>query len=184
MPSHVPPISTYSHEAAEQRGTHSCVGCGYSMPIELMDAMPKCPNCGESEFRLGSMFAATTVVERNDLNDDGLPSAPDWLEKARKLLPPDNGVRIAYRDGESLHVLPLTGDCSRIGRSAVAEIRLEDPTVSRRHALLSVESDGLRVYDDRSLNGVYVNGEPVEEALLSDGDELVVGRFHIFVIEP
>ncbi len=45
-------------------------------------------------------------------------------------------------------------------------MRFDDPTVSRRHALVVRQPDGVRVLDDRSLNGVFVNGERVEGRLL------------------
>ena len=37
--------------------------------------------------------------------------------------------------------------------------------------------------DDRSLNGVHVNGETIEWARLVDGDELAIGRYRLFVVE-
>jgi pSer/pThr/pTyr-binding forkhead associated (FHA) protein len=39
------------------------------------------------------------------------------------------------------------------------------------------------VLDDRSLNGVFVNGDPVEWSSLSDGDELAIGRYRLHVID-
>jgi len=41
----------------------------------------------------------------------------------------------------------------------------------------------LRVLDDRSLNGVFVNGERVEWSTLADGDEVVIGRHHLHFID-
>jgi pSer/pThr/pTyr-binding forkhead associated (FHA) protein len=41
----------------------------------------------------------------------------------------------------------------------------------------------LRALDDRSLNGLFVNGERVEWAPLSDGDELEIGRYRLYVLE-
>jgi pSer/pThr/pTyr-binding forkhead associated (FHA) protein len=67
----------------------------------------------------------------------------------------------------------------RIGRSLSAHLRFEDPTVSRRHAVLIAEADGVRVLDDRSLNGVFVNGQRVVSQLLADGDEIVIGRYRL-----
>ena len=58
------------------------------------------------------------------------------------------------------------------------------PTVSRRHALVVLTDAGdLRALDDRSLNGLFVNGERVEWAALADGDELEIGRFRLYVLE-
>ena len=80
--------------------------------------------------------------------------------------------------------LPIAQGWTRIGRSATADIRLDDPSVSRRHALIvSEQPDSLRVLDDRSLNGVFLNGEIVEWGRLGDGDELAIGRFRLFALE-
>ena len=59
-------------------------------------------------------------------------------------------------------------------------MRFDDPTVSRRHALIVRQPDG--VLDDRSLNGVFVNGERIEGQLLADGDEIIVGRYRLSLI--
>ena len=70
-----------------------------------------------------------------------------------------------------------------MGRSLSADVRFDDPTVSRRHALVYREpSGGARILDDRSLNGVFVNGERVELAELDDGDEIAIGRFTLFFL--
>ena len=45
------------------------------------------------------------------------------------------------------------------------------------------QSDGVRVLDDRSLNGVYVNGRRVEWSVLADGDEILVGRHSIWFLD-
>ena len=62
-------------------------------------------------------------------------------------------------------------------------MRFDDATVSRRHALIVAQEDGVRVLDDRSLNGVYVNGRRVEWSPLGDGDEIVVGRHTLHFLD-
>ena len=79
---------------------------------------------------------------------------------------------------------PLEQEWTRIGRSLAADVRFDDPTVSRRHALIVRQPDGVRVLDDRSLNGVFVNGERVEWRALPDGDEIVVGRYRLHFLVP
>jgi pSer/pThr/pTyr-binding forkhead associated (FHA) protein len=95
------------------------------------------------------------------------------------------GRGLAARDEDgSISVFAIGRGWTRIGRSAAADIRLDDPSVSRRHALIvSEQPQALRVLDDRSLNGVHLNGEVVEWARLSDGDELAIGRYRLFVLE-
>ena len=68
---------------------------------------------------------------------------------------------------------------TRIGRHPEAHILLDDVTVSRRHALLTVVDDQVVLTDQASLNGTYVAGERVDSHLLSDGDEVQIGRFHL-----
>jgi pSer/pThr/pTyr-binding forkhead associated (FHA) protein len=71
----------------------------------------------------------------------------------------------------------------RIGRSPASDILLEDPSVSRRHAVM-VHRDGRAVLlDDRSLNGIFVNGERVGEAALTDGDAIVIGHVSLRYVE-
>ena len=84
------------------------------------------------------------------------------------------GRYLAIPDGDGVVVLPL-GRLTRIGRRATADIVLDDSTVSRRHALF-LDRDGTPVIaDDRSRNGVYVNGRRVREARLRHGDEVQIG---------
>jgi pSer/pThr/pTyr-binding forkhead associated (FHA) protein len=84
------------------------------------------------------------------------------------------GRYLAIPDGDAVVVLPL-GRLTRIGRRVTSDIVLDDATVSRRHALV-LERDGAPlIADDRSLNGVFVNGQRVREARLRDGDEVRLG---------
>ncbi len=107
----------------------------------------------------------------------------EWLEDARSRLQ-EPGEYLAYEDGDELRTVPLTREWTRIGRSLAADVRFDDPTVSRRHALVVRQADGVRVLDDRSLNGVFVNGERIDRSgigqqVLQDGDEIVVGRYRL-----
>jgi pSer/pThr/pTyr-binding forkhead associated (FHA) protein len=111
-------------------------------------------------------------------------SEPAWIHEARTMLP-GPGRYLAYlEDEDTIRIFPIERGWTRIGRSAVADLRLDDPSVSRRHALIvSEQPSSLRVLDDRSLNGVQVNGEHVEWSRLADGDELAIGRFRLFALE-
>jgi pSer/pThr/pTyr-binding forkhead associated (FHA) protein len=82
-----------------------------------------------------------------------------------------------------VRIVGLDREWTRVGRSLAADVRFDDPTVSRRHALIVRQADGVRVLDDRSLNGVFVNGERVEWRVLTDGDEIVVGRYRLHFLE-
>ena len=173
------------HESGEQitearPGSLYCVGCGFAFSTASLDALPECPNCGGSRFRRASIFRQPTV-------DSGAvhpaESAPAWFDAARADLD-GPGSFVAFEDAAGkVHTLKIEPGWTRIGRSTVADIRFDDATVSRRHALLVLTDEGeLRALDDRSLNGLYVNGERVEWARLHDGDELEVGRYRLYVL--
>ena len=70
----------------------------------------------------------------------------------------------------------LRSDVTHVGRGVTADVRLDDHTVSARHAIVVLRADRLRVLDDRSTNGTVVNGRRVDEAELHDGDVVVLGR--------
>jgi hypothetical protein len=62
-----------------------------------------------------------------------------------------------------------------IGRLSSCDIPLGDPQVSRRHAEVRRDPEGFTVFDLGSTNGTVVNGSPVRERRLADGDELRIG---------
>jgi pSer/pThr/pTyr-binding forkhead associated (FHA) protein len=104
---------------------------------------------------------------------------PAWVQEARDGLTIP-GKYLVYEESGRIVVAPVSREWTRIGRSLAADVRFDDATVSRRHALVVNQQDGVRVLDDRSLNGVYVNGARVEWSPLADGDELTIGR-HLIV---
>jgi predicted RNA-binding Zn-ribbon protein involved in translation (DUF1610 family) len=161
-------------------GTFRCTDCDYPVSLDAVDELPTCPNCGGTQFVRASLFttAQASVVEvSTEAEDHG------WLDDVRDSLD-EPGQYLAYRTGdEDLKVFELQREWTRIGRSLAADVRFDDPTVSRRHALIVRQPDGLRVLDDRSLNGVFVNGERVEWSTLADGDEIVIGRHHLHFVD-
>jgi FHA domain/Zinc-ribbon containing domain len=161
-------------------GTFRCTDCDYPVSLDAVDELPTCPNCGGTEFVRASLFttAQTSVVEVVPDSEDGA-----WLDELRDGLT-EPGQYLAYRtDSDEVIAFSLQREWTRIGRSLAADIRFDDPTVSRRHALIVRQPDGLRVLDDRSLNGVFVNGERVEWSTLADGDEIVIGRHHLHFLD-
>lgn len=74
-------------------------------------------------------------------------------------------------------------DIIKIGRLASAHLKLEDPKVSRIHAVIEVSSDGqeLSIIDMGSSDGTFVNGERISKEKLRDGDEVRVGDCRLVV---
>ena len=69
----------------------------------------------------------------------------------------------------------LTQATTVVGRGADADLRLADTGVSRAHAELRIEGDGVRVVDLGSTNGTLVNGRRVDSVVLADNDRLDIG---------
>ena len=71
------------------------------------------------------------------------------------------------------------------GRHPDSDIFLDDVTVSRRHAEFRSDAGEFVVVDVGSLNGTYVNREPVDTAVLANGDEVQIGKFRlVFLTGP
>lgn len=82
------------------------------------------------------------------------------------------------------HDLQLTEGQFVVGRSAGCQLSLDDPLVSRRHALLVVAPDGVTVEDLGSRNGVVVNGERVgSRQPLRPGDKILIGSQELTLLE-
>jgi pSer/pThr/pTyr-binding forkhead associated (FHA) protein len=79
---------------------------------------------------------------------------------------------VEYR-GENIE---LRGGQLLVGRSAMCRLVLDDPLVSRQHAEFRVESGTVILYDLKSVNGVFVNGQRIERQLrLAVGDRISIG---------
>jgi FHA domain/Zinc-ribbon containing domain len=167
-------------------GTYFCLECGSQLSINERDSLPACPRCGSEDFRLDSIFEpmqehGDTTVEF-EIQVETAPSG--WLAEQREALAPGSRHLICLDSGGEMLDFEIAQGWTRIGRSVAADLRLDDPSVSRRHALVVSEPDEpLRVLDDRSLNGVRVNGELVEWGKLADGDELEIGSYRLYTLE-
>ena len=160
-------------------GSFRCEGCGFAVALHELDEVPGCPQCGGRRFKRASMFmGADETTEHDQVRE---VEAPDWLGGARDALVTD-GDYVAFEADDRVNVLPLQDGWTRVGRSLSAHIRFDDPTVSRRHALIHRDRSGARILDDRSLNGVFLNGQRVDWRELDDGDEIAIGAFRLYFI--
>lgn len=79
--------------------------------------------------------------------------------------------------------LALEQDVVRAGRHPESELFLDDVTVSRRHAEFVTVAGVTTLRDVGSLNGTYVNRERIEEAVLTSGDEVQIGKFQLVYLK-
>ncbi|HXA55628.1 MAG TPA: FHA domain-containing protein [Solirubrobacteraceae bacterium] len=168
-------------------GSFRCRRCGYVLTLAASDTLRDCPSCGGASFVRSSLFSMGGIgrtAEEPHVSEPDAPRSPApeherrWLGQVRAGIERTGEYLVYEEDGDTV-VVALAHEWTRVGRSLAADVRFDDPTVSRRHALLVRQADGVRVLDDRSLNGVFVNGERIEWRVLADGDEIVVGRYRL-----
>ena len=87
--------------------------------------------------------------------------------------------RLIYQDGDSAQNYTFNVGEVVIGRSPECQVVLKDFGISRQHAKIVVDEDGARILDLKSKNGTTVNGVPVVEAPLKDGDRILLGKFQL-----
>ena len=63
-----------------------------------------------------------------------------------------------------------------VGRATVNDIVVSQDAVSRQHAFVTVDEHGVKIRDNESTNGTYVNDNRIHEAYLQDGDLVKIGR--------
>ena len=127
------------------------------------------------------MVAMTTTIVTPDLTATQRVDALPLLDhRARSLAvagadaPPGRYLVVAEGEDDTC-LIALDLPLMRLGRSYTSDIRFDDHTVSRRHAIVVKRGTKTFILDDRSVNGTFVNGRRVDDAELRDGDVIVLG---------
>jgi pSer/pThr/pTyr-binding forkhead associated (FHA) protein len=129
-----------------------------------------------------SVFRADFLAEA-----EGRESAPAAEAPVQGVdaLPPGSALLVVKRGPNAGSRFLLDRDTTSAGRHPDSDIFLDDVTVSRRHAEFRREGGEFVVIDVGSLNGTYVNREPVDQAVLAGGDEVQIGKFRlVFLTGP
>lgn len=106
------------------------------------------------------------------LQHAGRPAAAAPAAPAQDL-PPGRYVLVCRSDQVEVVML---GEVTHVGRGLTADVRLDDHLVSRRHAVIVRRGAQTHLIDDRSANGMLLNGRAVGDAVLRHGDVIVLGR--------
>jgi len=93
------------------------------------------------------------------------------------------GSYLALQWGETRLLIALKHGVTHVGRGLSADIRLEEQHVSRRHALIIRDGDGVVLLDDRSTAGTFLNGRRVNRAELHDNDAIGLGPITLRYVE-
>lgn len=132
-----------------------------------------CSRCGT---KLSSRADATITFSLTTEAGDETKIDLDQLSAEGPLLLVVKGIGV----GQTFPI--LTAEVF-IGRDPANDIFLDDVTVSRKHAVVMNKEARREIKDTGSLNGTYVNRVRVEQAVLSDRDELQIGKFKMIYIE-
>jgi pSer/pThr/pTyr-binding forkhead associated (FHA) protein len=127
-----------------------------------------CSSCGAALTESDESTLSHPAVEDRDATAE-LEAIADLAE--------GQGLVIVARGPNAGSTYLVDADAVTVGRHPDSTIFLDDITVSRRHSVIERVDDDFRIRDVGSLNGTYVNHDRVDEAAITNGDEIQVGRF-------
>jgi pSer/pThr/pTyr-binding forkhead associated (FHA) protein len=143
-----------------------CTRCGHPN----RDDARFCAECGAPLEPDATV--SLTPVEAEDEGQDDFPFPRDELEPGQALL-------LVKRGPNAGSTFLIQQDMTSAGRNPDSDVFLDDITVSRKHAVFERRDGGFFVKDQGSLNGIYVNGEQVDETKLASHDEVQIGMFKL-----
>jgi len=147
-----------------------CANCGHGNPPDASF----CSSCGH-ELPHGGEETTVTFVPVEAAGE----VADEELSVSVGEYPATMAMVVVKRGPNAGSKFMLDADVTGAGRHPDSDIFLDDITVSRRHAEIQRTGDSFVVKDVGSLNGTYLNRERIEQALLSNGDELQIGKFRL-----
>ena len=164
-----------------------CTACGTENPA----GNRYCANCGTAlpdaanEAGYASGVDTTSVISTGSVPDVESEFSAEAHQGAVDALAPGSALLVVKRGPNAGSRFLLDQDVTTAGRHPDSDIFLDDVTVSRRHAEFRREGNDFVVVDVGSLNGTYVNREPVDTSVLANGDEVQIGKFRlVFLTGP
>jgi pSer/pThr/pTyr-binding forkhead associated (FHA) protein len=117
--------------------------------------------------------------------DASAPAAAEGAVSGVGRVPTGRAVLVVKRGPNAGSRFLLDQPVTSAGRHPGSDIFLDDITVSRRHAEFRWEGGEFRLVDVDSFNGTYLNGKPIDSAVLTDGDVIDMGKFRlVFLTGP
>ena len=143
-----------------------------------------CSECGFQNSEAANFCARCGAMLEHEGNEaeQTLSYTPDQIAaEATSGVAGIEGPALVVRSGggRSGEVFSLHAERTTIGRSPDCDIFLDDVTVSRRHAVVTEAGGRFVIEDLGSLNGTFLNRHRIEQAPLSDDDELQIGKYRL-----
>ncbi|MCZ7415552.1 MULTISPECIES: FHA domain-containing protein [unclassified Streptomyces] len=179
-----------------QAPSTSTAGGGVGVPIcsrcgsRAAESSRFCSNCG-APLRGGAPAGERPSETTSTISISGLEAydaeatgqtpmlSPEAIA-AIDNLPTGSALLVVRRGPNAGARFLLDSELTTAGRSPQSDIFLDDVTVSRRHVEFRRAADGTFTASDvGSLNGTYVNREPIDSVALSNGDEVQIGKFRL-----
>ena len=142
-----------------------CRRCGH----ENEDGANFCSSCGEPLGEEDTTVSLELIEHRRALEQE--------IGHVLDQLPEGLGMLVVRRGPNAGSTFVLEAESTNVGRHPESDIFLDDVTVSRHHAVIQHDGDRYEVRDLGSLNGTYVDHERIDVAVLTDMNEVQVGRF-------
>ena len=139
-------------------------------------------------LRLGDVLLIDTVQivvkpDRDEAIRTAVPAqAPDVAETRARAVP----AKVVLRGVSGSHfgrIVPIRTRLT-IGRGSECDLVLDEPEMSRRHAVIENAGDGVYLRDLGSSNGTFVNGVQVRDAVLHPGDQIAFDRNRFLLEAP
>jgi pSer/pThr/pTyr-binding forkhead associated (FHA) protein len=123
---------------------------------------------------------ATTAFRADFLNEhDAAVADAEGAASAIEELPTGSALLVVKRGPNAGSQFLLDRPVTSVGRHPNSDVFLDDVTVSRRHAEFRLQNGQFQVIDVGSLNDTYVNRQPVDSAVLANGDEVQLGKIRL-----
>jgi pSer/pThr/pTyr-binding forkhead associated (FHA) protein len=137
-------------------------------------------NRSEDDRNLNEAAGETTADFGDQFIDEDDGSTAATRAETFEGLPSGSALLVVKRGPNAGSRFLLDQPVTSAGRHPDSDILLDDVTVSRRHAVFRLEKDGRwAVADVGSLNGTYVNSQPVDSTVLADNDQIQIGKFRL-----
>lgn len=145
-----------------EAGARFCSACGESMPTG---------NQPTGVFDVATASQTTEIPKVNPAHFAELSGGNAVLVVTKGAL---EGVRFTLNSASR--------EAITIGRSPESAIFLDDVTVSRQHATLTLTDEGWVLTDSGSLNGTYVNRNLITSTILANNDDVQIGKYRLAFI--
>ena len=131
----------------------------------------------------GTEFSESELTSTQSIGVPEVDQAEVADQESVEAVPSGSALLVVRRGPNAGSRFPLEVDLVTAGRHPESDIFLDDVTVSRRHAQFVRSGAGYVVKDVGSLNGTYVNRQRIDEAVLSGGDEVQIGKYRLVYLE-